>query len=374
MAALYIHIPFCKSRCAYCNFFSTMRLDLREKLTMAITKEMQLRSDYLMGQNVSTIYWGGGTPSVLRSEEVEQIMCKIQEIFQIDKWAEVTIEANPDDVTVEKAHFWKEIGFNRVSMGVQSFDDTILKVINRRHTSQQAKYAIENLKKVGFDNISIDLIYGLPTQNIEGWKNDVRTATQLGIQHISSYGLTIEPDTLLYKMREDGALRELDDDTYNAMYDFLCEYLEEKGFEHYEVSNFALSGYRSRHNCSYWNNTPYLGIGPGAHSYNGNSRQWNVENLEEYIEVINQGSIPSESEELTPLQKWEEYVMLRMRTMEGMNLQEVNTLFGLEATENCLTLAYPYIQQGYLQHTDNSLLATKKGIKILNRIITDLID
>ena len=374
MAGLYVHIPFCKSRCSYCNFFSSTQWNLMENVVKAISKEITLRTDYLPQDPLSTIYWGGGTPSTLPEEAVEIIMQQIRASFPIDDNAEITIEVNPDDVTDSKADFWHKMGFNRVSMGIQSFDNKVLQTIRRRHTAEQAKIAVATLKQSGFNNISIDLIYALPLQDMQTWQQDISTALQLNVQHISSYGLSFEPDTPLYIMKQQGEVVEQEDCMYNEMYDLLCNQLQQHGFEHYEVSNFALPGYRSRHNSSYWNDIPYCGIGPGAHSYNGHSRQWNVEDLTQYINKLNQDILPCEVEHLTEYQKWEEYVMLRLRTIEGINLSHAAMIYGEERVDKCLQQASQYLKQGYLLHTNKSLHATSYGIKILNRIISDLID
>ena len=373
MAGCYVHIPFCKSRCYYCNFFSTTKTGEMDKLTEAIVKEMQLRRDYLPQHRICTVYMGGGTPSVLALRNIESILKGVEDIYGVDENAEITLEVNPDDVTYERALTWKEMGFNRVSMGIQSWDDKVLKIINRRHTCKQAEEAIERLKKSGFKNISVDLIYGLPYQDVKMWKLDVKKTLSFDLQHISSYGLSFEPGTRLSQMLEEGHIREQEDDTYNEMYDYLCDCLRDNGFEHYEVSNFSKPGFRSRHNSSYWNDTPYFGFGPGAHSYNCIERQWNVEDLEEYITKIASGVVPHEKEILTSQQQWEEYVMLRMRTREGMDLNYAGERFGVGKRESCQRLAVPYLSQGLLQYSDNHLSATRKGLKILNKIIEDLI-
>lgn len=374
MAGCYVHIPFCKSRCYYCNFFSTIKTSEADRLTEAIVKEMGLRRDYLPQQRISTIYLGGGTPSVLPLRGLEKILVGVKELYEVDDNAEITIEVNPDDVTEECAQAWKEMGFNRVSMGIQSWDDKVLKAINRRHTSKQAENAIERLKKTGFKNISVDLIYGLPYQDVKMWKQGVNKTLSFDLQHISSYGLSYESGTRLSQMLEEGRIKEQEDDIYNEMYDYLCDCLTDGGFEHYEVSNFSKPGFRSRHNSSYWNDTPYFGFGPGAHSYNYTSRQWNVEHLEEYITKIASGVVPHEKEVLTSQQKWEEYVMLRMRTREGMDMNHAGEMFGESKKESCQKLAAPYLSQGLLQCCDYHLSATRKGLKILNRIIEDLIE
>ncbi len=358
MAGIYVHIPFCYSRCSYCGFFSTTELSQRSIYVDALLKEYQLRADYLpQGEPVRTIYIGGGTPSQLANKDLERLL----RALPVAEAEEVTIEANPSDMTEAKLRAWREMGINRLSIGVQSFDEGMLAFLNRRHGSKQAKKVIRLAQDIGYTNISIDLMYAMPYQTMERWQADIETALSFGVQHISSYCLSYEQGTPLWRLREKGGLRETDDELANEMYAYLCQRLNEAGYKHYEVSNFALPGYNSRHNSSYWNDTPYIGLGAGAHSYNGRSRQWNVDNLHKYLREIMNGKVPFKRERLTDTQRYNEHVMLGLRTSKG-----------IEATDELLKKAQPYIATGKLSHTEGQLIATLDGINILNTIITDL--
>ena len=379
MSGIYIHIPFCKSRCAYCDFFSTTQLSRREAYVDALCKEAKRRLATLDSKGstpnpITTIYFGGGTPSLLSPDQIAHILQTIDAPQAI----EVTLEANPGDLTPNYLRAVREAGVNRLSIGIQSFDDEVLRLIGRRHTAAEAKAAVKAAKAAGFDNISIDLIYGIPSQystlnsQLSAWEAQIEQALQLGVQHISTYCLSYEEGTRMTRMLEQGEINEVDEDTENAMYDLLVSQLKEAGFEHYEVSNFALSGYRSKHNSSYWNRTPYIGLGAGAHSYDGaRTRSWNPDNLEEYIRAQEMEETPhSESastmatyETLTDTDLYNERIMLRLRTAEGIAINELHNP----------TLATPYIERGLLKQTpDKRLVATLQGIHILNRIIEDL--
>ena len=358
MAGIYVHIPFCYSRCSYCGFFSTTELSQRSIYVDAVLKEYELRGSYLpLGERIRTIYLGGGTPSQLGNNDLARLL----RALPVAEAEEVTIEANPSDMTEAKLRAWQQMGINRLSIGVQSFDEGMLVFLNRRHGSKQAKKVIRLAQELGYTNISIDLMYALPYQTMELWKEDIETALSFGVQHISTYCLSYEQGTPLWRLREKGVLREADDDLANEMYAYLCKRLQAAGYIHYEVSNFALPGYESKHNSSYWDDTPYLGLGAGAHSYDGSSRQWNVANLGKYLRDIMNGKVPFKRERLTDTQKYNEQVMLGLRTNKG-----------IPATDELLRKAQPYIASGKLRHADGQLIATPDGINILNTIITDL--
>ena len=377
MSGIYIHIPFCKSRCAYCDFFSTTQLSRREAYVDALCKEAKRRLATLDSKGstpnpITTIYFGGGTPSLLSPDQIARILHTIDAPQAI----EVTLEANPGDLTPNYLRAVREAGVNRLSIGIQSFDDEVLRLIGRRHTAAEAKAAVKAAKAAGFDNISIDLIYGIPSQystlnsQLSAWEAQIEQALQLGVQHISTYCLSYEEGTRMTRMLEQGEINEVDEDTENAMYDLLVSQLKEAGFEHYEVTNFALSGYRSKHNSSYWNRTPYIGLGAGAHSYDGaRTRSWNPDNLEEYIRAQEMEETPhSESastmatyETLTDTDLYNERIMLGLRTAEGIAIEELHDT----------ALATPFIERGLLRQTDNRFIATISGIHILNRIIED---
>ena len=375
MAGIYIHIPFCKTRCKYCDFFSTTHLEKRSQYVEALLAEMKDRvaiahseasnSSQSVQYPISTIYIGGGTPSTL---EVEQLRRLGEEAIRLagdeakGERREITLEANPGDITLEKATAWRAIGINRLSMGIQSFDDDLLRLIGRRHTAEQAREAVAIAQAAGFDNISIDLMYALPSQTMEQWQRDVAEALQLGVQHISTYGLIYEEGTMLTALLERGHITPVDEDTEIQMYDYLVEQLTANGFEHYEVSNFALPNRRSKHNSNYWNDTPYIGLGAGAHSYDGTVRSWNISDVDAYIEQAMAHHLQPEQEILTEEQRHTERVMLGLRTNQGISSCEID-----------LSKAMPYIEQGLLTQKGERIVATTKGYHILNRIIEDLL-
>ncbi len=372
MAGIYIHIPFCKSRCIYCDFFSTTLLSRREEYISTLCKEISQQNDYLNGENIRTIYFGGGTPSQLSTDQIATVISAIDHTFRFAKSPEVTIELNPEDVTEDYARRLKQMPFNRVSLGIQSFDDKILQFIHRRHNSTKAIEAVRTLQDAGFTNISIDLMFGFPQQTIEGWTKDINTAISLNTQHISAYSLMYEEGTLLYKLMESNKIKEIDDDLSLQMYQTLVRLLKEYGYTHYEISNFALSGYESRHNSSYWDSTPYLGVGAGAHSYNGTSRQWNVCNLQQYIEGINSGKAIRETEVLTVDQQFNETVMTRLRTAKGLDLDYVNRQFGQTYIRHLEQTATPYYNNRELEKDGNTMRLTDQGIYTSNDIISSL--
>ncbi|HOH55971.1 MAG TPA: radical SAM family heme chaperone HemW, partial [Paludibacteraceae bacterium] len=286
MAGIYIHIPFCSQRCSYCNFFSVVSINLLNEVIDAIIKEFSIRKDYLKNEPVQTIYFGGGTPSLLTIQQIEKLLNTIYKNFPVEKNAEITFEANPDDLTEKYLSDLKKTGINRLSIGIQSFDDNKLKILNRRHNAFQAVEAVRVAQRSGFNNISIDLIYGLPFQSLIEWENDLDKAFSLPIQHLSAYALTFEEKTLLLKQKEKKLIEPADEELMIKMYELLLNKSNQNGFDAYEISNFSLPEFYSRHNSSYWTQTPYLGIGPSAHSFNGFSRQWNVASIHKYIEGI----------------------------------------------------------------------------------------
>ena len=361
MAGIYIHIPFCKSRCKYCDFFSTTHLQKQAQYVEALLAEWQIRQ-HEATEPIHTIYIGGGTPSTLDNAALDRILQAILSTCPDSRPHEITIEANPGDITLEKAQAWRAMGINRLSIGIQSFQDHLLQLIGRRHNANQAIQAVQLAQAAGFDNISIDLMYALPDQTMQMWQHDVQQALSLGVQHISTYGLIYEEGTVLTTLLEHGVIEAVDEDLEMQMYDYLVEQLTANGFLHYEVSNFALENHHSRHNSSYWNDTPYLGLGAGAHSYNGQQRQWNIADLDTYIEQAMAHNLQPEMETLTPEQHHTEQVMLGLRTSQGVAKDHIN-----------LSKALPYLQQGLLVENGNRIVATTQGYHILNRIIEDLI-
>ncbi len=372
MAGLYIHIPFCKQRCTYCDFHTIIAPKQMPELVQSLIQEMHLRKDYLKNEVIETIYFGGGTPSLLTPRMFQQIFSTIYELFTVDENAEITFEANPDDITPVYLKDISALPFNRISMGIQSFDDVDLKAINRRHTAQQAKDAVKIAQKSGFNNISIDLIYGLPNQTLASWQQQIEHVFSLNVQHISVYGLTFEKGTKLWRQRENAELEAVDDDTMNEMYDLLLITMEENGLEAYEISNFAKPGFRSRHNSAYWKLNPYLGIGPSAHSYDGESRQWNVSSNTKYIRAINDNKEYFENEVLTANDNYNDYVMISLRTREGANLNFIESNYGILYLNYCLQNADKHILNKLLIVDGNSLKFSKKGIQLSNIVISDL--
>jgi len=361
---IYIHIPFCRSRCAYCDFYSTTREAEAEPYIEALCREIAERSDELPSARVRTIYIGGGTPSVLSSNLLNRILASIYDHYTVATDAEVTLEMNPDDVlhTVVPEHV------NRVSLGIQTFNDDLLRLIRRRHDASTAIHAVEALQAAGITNISIDLIYGLPNQTMELWESDLSTAFSLGVQHLSAYALSYEQGTLLTRWRDEGRIREKDDELSVAMYDRLCQRAHEAGFEHYEISNFALPDYRSRHNSSYWAGIPYLGFGPGAHSYDGlRTRRANSPNLDAYL------SDPSFSiETLTDNELYDEAVMCSLRTREGISLQKITERFGQQHLDYLLRMAQPHLHNGRLILADGYLHLAEQALMVSDDIMSDL--
>ena len=369
MAGIYIHIPFCKSRCAYCDFHSGTDFSLKEKLVESLCAEIQLRKNYLNGEDVHTIYFGGGTPSLLEKNDFLKIINKIRLNFSILDNAETTIEANPDDITEDYAEMLCTIGFNRISIGIQSFNDEELKLLNRRHTAQKARDAVKICQNAGFKNISIDLIYGLPAQTLENWEKNLNEAILLNVQHISAYHLTYEKGTKIYKMLD----RQVSEETSLEMFKMLIDKLKNTGFEHYEISNFAKKGFRSQHNSAYWNDKKYLGIGASAHSYNGVSRQWNVSNTEKYIANIASEKSFFEIESLTMQEKYNDFIITRLRTCEGVDLSVLKEKFGEKYLNYCLENAKKWEKSRFLQIKNNYLIFTEKGIFISDSIFESLI-
>ena len=372
MSCIYIHIPFCKTRCIYCDFFSTTQLELRDQYVNAVCKEIELTDKYLDGDTIHSIYFGGGTPSQLTPSQTGRILDTIQAHHPIAQNCETTIEINPDDVTESYVAALRSLHVNRVSLGIQTFHNDILRFIHRRHTSQQAIDAVRQLQGYGFSNISIDLMFGFPGETLEDWLHDIEQALKMNVQHISAYSLMYEEGTKLYDLLTHQQIQEIDEELSRTMYQTLTERLKDAGYEHYEISNFAQPNYYSRHNSSYWNNTHYLGLGAGAHSYNGTSRQNNISNLKEYIDDIHLGEPRVEIETLSNDQKYNETVMTRLRTSKGLNTDSIKMNFGNDFYHHLMTTATPYLNIGLLKITDGNLSLTPKGIYISNDIIASL--
>ncbi len=373
MAGIYIHIPFCKQACTYCNFHFTTSLRSKNELIAALLSEVNLRKGYLQNESIETIYFGGGTPSLLEIEDLKTLVEKIGSIYNIRSGAEITVETNPDDISEEKLRGWKEVGINRLSIGIQSFFDEDLKWMNRAHTARQAINSLQLTIKY-FDNISIDLIYGTSPLTDEKWKKNFETATSFNIPHLSCYALTVEPKTPLYKMIREKRIADINPDRQSEQFLLLMRWMEDAGYEHYEISNFAKPGFRSRHNSSYWPSGPrgqgmrYIGIGPSAHSFDGISRQWNVSNNNIYISSINKGAIPCEKEILTPTQQLNEYIMTSLRTIEGLDLGQLGDAEGCGVRVS----SKKFIERGLILEEQNHLKLTKEGKLLADGIAAEL--
>jgi len=372
MAGIYIHIPFCKQRCTYCDFYTEVASQFIPDLIDSIVKELNIRKDYLQNSTVNTIYFGGGTPSILNHKQFNTIFDVIYNLFTVAIDAEITFEANPDDLTIDYLSAMHSLPFNRISIGIQSFDDKDLKRINRRHTSEQAVKAVRNAQIAGFDNISIDLIYGLPFQTLSNWEKQLDMAVLLKVQHISAYGLTYEEGTALWNQRENGEIETIDDSIMNEMYLMLRDKLIQYSFEAYEISNFALPGFRSRHNSSYWKQEPYLGVGPSAHSYDLVSRQWNVSSIKQYNKAITENSSFFEKELLTLNDRYNDFVMVSLRTSEGIELSQLEKEFGTELMEYCLRNIKTFMDSEQVYYSEGKLRLTPQGIQISNLILIQL--
>ena len=374
MAGVYVHIPFCASRCSYCDFYSTLKLETAgSHYVGAVIGEAVLRRCELHGEAVRTLYLGGGTPSQLPLPLLSRLVEGLRGALDLHGVEEFTIEANPDDVTPEWCAALPALGVNRVSMGVQSFEDRILRAIGRRHTSQQVVKAVENLHDVGIGNISLDLIYGLPGQTLDSWAESVDRAIALAPRHVSAYWLTYEPGTRLWHQREQGEVAEVPEDVCIAMYHLLVKRLQEAGFEHYEISNFSLPGYHSRHNSSYWDGTPYLGLGAAAHSYDRNVRRSNPHDLHAYIACIAAGKTACIEEEMTLWERYDERVMLSLRTAAGMDVECLRQEFGDELAGHFLHEVQRHIAAGNIRREgDSRYVLTTDGILLSDSVMRDL--
>ena len=373
MAGIYIHIPFCKQRCNYCAFYSTTLYNIREKYVDALCKEIVMRKEYAACAAIETIYFGGGTPSTLTMEQLQRICDTIYATYPVSDTAEVTIECNPDDLIPEFLAKLKHLPFNRISMGVQSFNDTQLKRLGRRHDAEKARQAVNNAREAGYDNISIDLIFALPGSTIAEWEHDLDSAIALHPDHLSAYNLTYEEGTPMHRALERGDFHELSEEENVEQFQLLITKLKQAGYKHYEISNFALPGRESRHNSSYWNDTPYIGCGAAAHSYNGTSRQWNIADIREYIKGVENGIPNFEIEELTEEERYNDTILTRLRTAKGIPLEWMKEKFNDRLNRYLQQMAEKEIALGNLKDEDGHLSLTEKGIFISDAVIRELI-
>ncbi len=372
MAGIYIHVPFCKTRCIYCDFYTRTDMSSKHNYISAICREIELRKEYTGDEIIETIYFGGGTPSQLSKDDFEQIFTSIHRNFGVSQDAEITMEANPDDLNDKYLQMIREFPFNRLSIGIQSFDDNELLFLKRRHTSQKAKDAVASAKAIGFNNISIDLMYGLPKQTLDIWNKNLDEALALDIQHISSYHLIYEQGTRLYRLFKSGDVKPVEEDLSVEMFSTMIDRLSSAGFEHYEISNFAKDGLYSKHNSSYWLGKKYLGLGPAAHSFDGQNRAWNIPSISKYTEGISSGKLPLEIEHLNENTRYNDFILTGMRTMWGVDLKKLESLFGSQRKEYCLKNVLKYIKQGFVSQSDDILTLTRKGIFISDGIMSDL--
>ncbi|MCK7558881.1 radical SAM family heme chaperone HemW [Chitinophaga sedimenti] len=372
MAGIYIHIPFCKKACHYCNFYFSTSQQHRGEMTDCLLAEMDLQHHYLGDAPVSTLYFGGGTPSILPAGDVQRLLNKARSLFPVTDNPEITLEANPDDLTPEKLAELTAAGVNRLSIGIQSFFEDDLRWMNRAHNAEQAANCITEARKAGITNISIDLIYGGPTLTDERWAQNVAKAIELGVPHLSCYALTVEPGTALDHFIEKNKIEPIDPDRAARHLEMLMNWATAAGYEHYEISNFALPGWHSRHNSSYWKGTSYLGLGPSAHSFNGTSRQWNVANNALYIQSIKQGQVPFEVETLTPVMMLNEFIMISLRTANGCDLSVVAERFGQDKSAEIPEASEDFIAKGLMRLDSNILRLTREGKFFADGIAAEL--
>jgi oxygen-independent coproporphyrinogen-3 oxidase len=348
MSGIYIHIPFCRKACHYCNFHFSTQMQHLDAFVDALIKEIALQENYL-NSPIETLYFGGGTPSLLQQAHLDKIVNTLHKHFHLSDLKEFTLEANPDDISIEKTKYWKTAGVNRLSIGIQSFQQEALDWMNRAHTTQQSFLAIELAKAAGIDNISTDLIYGTPHLSDEALLKDIEILNEFQVPHISCYALTVEEKTALYSLIQKKKIENVDTEKQARHFEIVVDALNKNGYAHYEISNFAKPGHRSIHNTNYWKGIPYLGLGPSAHSYNVSSRQWNISNNPLYIQSIQEGNVPFEIEVLEEVTRYNEFMMISLRLLEGVDLEKVNTVFGT----------------AYLKHTQNIMEALQKEDKLI---------
>ena len=370
---IYLHIPFCKQKCSYCNFHFSTSFSLKDEMLSAIKKEIQLRHNELENKTLKSLYFGGGTPSVLSGDEIKSLIDEIQKYFSFDENIEITLESNPDDLN---KNFLKELSqteINRLSIGTQSFYDEDLKLMNRAHNASEAESSIKRAQDFGLVNISVDLIYGSPTSNFEIWKDNLNKTIELQVPHVSSYALTVEPKTALEKWIENGKIRSPEETEQNQEFYYMKDFLKDNGFDHYEISNFGKPGFHSKHNSAYWKSEPYLGIGPSAHSYNGSfERSWNIANNPIYIKNLNQNILPKEKEILTEKDRFNEMIMIGLRTIWGVDLNRINQNFSSEVIDYLNQEIKSKIESGILEIENNYLKIPEKHWFLADGIASDL--
>lgn len=371
MAGIYIHIPFCRQKCYYCDFYKTVNTNQTDNFITALKNEAVLRKDYILREKVNTIYLGGGTPSVLTGDQLSFIMKFVNDCFSVMPDVEITFEANPDDLSKDYLEVLKNLGINRLSIGIQSFQNEHLKKMNRRHNAEQAIHSIENAASAGFSNLSADLIYGLPGLSLQEWKSSLQQIFRLPVVHLSAYHLTYHQGTPFYTWLKKGTLKELPENESIEQFNLLIDEAEKAGFEQYEISNFARNGLYSKHNSAYWTGENYLGLGPSAHSYNGNSRRWNIAHVDGYIRGIENNTSWFEEEQLSEKDKFNEYILTRIRTKWGISIQEIEKRFGLKYAGQVDKEAAKYLLSGKMKENNGIYTITRKGLFVSDDLMTD---
>lgn len=371
MSSLYIHIPYCKKLCYYCDFHFSLNLKTRDVLIPAMCKELEMQKKFFFEQPISTLYFGGGTPSVLSPQELEHLFNSIHSNYTIQSDAEITFECNPDDITPQYVELLRSLGVNRLSIGTQSFFDDDLQLLNRRHSANAAREAVKIAQMCGFKNITVDLIYGLPNMTLNRWKQNLLEVEKLNVQHLSAYSLMVEKYTALYKFVNTGRFILPSDEDVVQQFEYLVDWAQKNGFEQYEISNFAKPNYESKHNSSYWTGKSYLGIGPSAHSFDGEKRFWNISHNAKYVEAINSGMLPQEIEILSRVDMFNELIMTGLRMKKGILIQQIQNDFGeyYPAFERKID---SFIQQNLVQIIEGRILLTQQGIMLSDMIMSEL--
>ena len=372
MAGIYLHIPFCKKACHYCDFHFSTSPQYKDQMLNALSQEIGLRKNYLAGETIETIYFGGGTPSLLSADELQILIGAITDLYEVSPTAEITLEANPDDLSPQKVREFRQTLINRFSIGIQSFFEEDLKWMNRAHTAPEAQSSIKRVQDAGFENITADLIYGYPLLSKPKWEHNIQQLIELHIPHISSYSMTVEPATALSSFIKKGEQKPMDEGQSSAQFLILMEQLTEAGFEHYEISNFAKPGLYSKHNSNYWEGVSYLGIGPSAHSFNGESRQWNVSNNSKYIDQIQLKKIPAEMEMLSTENRINEYIMTSLRTSKGMSLQKITERFGSDYANEVRNGLEPFADKNWINLKEQIVTLTTDGKLFADHIASEL--
>ena len=371
MAGFYIHVPFCRKLCFYCDFYHVISTDDNTAFVDAMLREISSRKEYLGEETVSTIYLGGGTPSLLSIKELDALLTHVKNQYRVENDCEITIELNPDDIDADYLSGLKGLNINRLSVGIQSWRDADLKLLNRRHDSAQAEKALKEIFKAGFENVTVDLIYGIPGMSLQDWSTNLDFTFEFDIKHLSAYHLTFEKNTVFWQMLEKGVINEIDEEESSALFNMLIGKSERAGFIQYEISNFGKQGYFSKHNANYWKQVSYLGIGPSAHSFNGYSRQWNISNIKEYVKAINNGDPCYEREELDTRMRFNEYIMTSLRTMWGIDLDYVEKTFEKEGYDYVVNLSGKFKDYGLMKKEGENLILTNQGKMISDNIISE---